>query len=101
MPIYPHSRYASGTAVRLANSSSVYNVTVLRSVPSGASGYTLYTWANGDRPDTVAQKLLGNPTLWWAIFDINPNMIDPMNVPAGTLVRIPLGPVQGQGTLIQ
>jgi hypothetical protein len=49
----------------------------------------------------VAAQLLGNSSLWWAIFDINPEIIYPLNIPPGTVVRIPNNPVMGQGTLVQ
>jgi len=101
--ILPQSRYSAqgATVVRLPNSSGTYNLTVLRTVPSSVSGYTLYTWQAGNRPDLVASQLLGNPQLWWAIFDINPEIIYPLNIPPGTVVRIPNSPVMGQGTLVQ
>jgi hypothetical protein len=45
--------------------------------------------------------MLGNPTLWWSIFDINPNILDPNNVPPGSIIKVPLNPVVEQGTLLQ
>lgn len=85
----------------MPNSSGVYNVSVLRTVPMNNANYRLYIWQAGDRPDLVAAELLGNSTLWWAIFDMNPEIIYPLNVPPGTVVRIPSTPVMGQGTLLQ
>ena len=101
MSILPQSRYQSGVLTRVANSSGTYNLSVLRTTPAVSTNYKLYVWKEGDRPDIVAAKELGNPTLWWAIFDINPELIYPLGIPAGTVVRIPNSPVQGQGTLIQ
>ncbi len=103
MSISPQSRYNSvgATITRLPNSLGLYNVSVLRTIPSSTSSYTLYIWQSGDRPDLVAANKLGNPTLWWAIFDINPEIIYPLNIPPGTAVRIPSSPVMSQGTLIQ
>lgn len=101
MSILPQSRYNEATVARLPNSSGTYNITLLRTVPSAKASFSLYVWQPADRPDTVAQRFLGNPHLWWAIFDINPELIYPLKIPAGTAVKIPVNPVQGQGTLIQ
>jgi hypothetical protein len=101
MAIGTQSRYTQGNLLRMPNSEGTYNVSVLRTVPAQAGNFTLYIWKASDRPDLVATRLLGNPSLWWSIFDINPEIIYPLNVPAGTVVRIPIGPVMGQGTLIQ
>lgn len=103
MSIGPQSRYnAQGSSiVRVANAAGQYNLTVLRTVPPSLASYELYVWKASDRPDLVAQEKFGNPQLWWAIFDINPEIIYPLNIPAGTAVRIPTSPVMGQGTLIQ
>jgi hypothetical protein len=95
------SRYNLGTITRMPDSTGTYNVTVLRTVGASLVPYTLYIWKEGDRCDLVAYNLLGNSSLWWSIFDINPELINPLSVPAGTLVRIPQGTVMGQGTLLQ
>jgi len=101
MAISPQSRYTQGTVVRMPDANGNYNLTVLRTTPAGQADYRLYTWQRGDRPDLVAYEQFGNPALWWAIFDINPELIYPLNVPPGTVVRIPVNPILGQGTLIQ
>ena len=101
MSISSQSRYVQGKLTRIPNSSGVYNLSVIRTVPNNTSGFSLYVWKSLDRPDLVAHTLLGNSNLWWAIFDINPELINPLNVPAGTVVRIPINPVMGQGTLAQ
>lgn len=101
MAIAPQSRYQQGLLTRMPDSSGTYNLTVLRTVPASSASYSLYLWKAGDRPDLVAYRLLGDPSLWWAIFDINPELIYPLNIPPGAAVRIPSNPVSGQGTLLQ
>lgn len=101
MPIFPQSRYTQGTLTRLPNSGGTYNLTVLRTVAGQNVPFSWYIWQNRDRVDVVANRFLGNPHLWWAIFDINPEIIYPLNIPAGTPVRIPSAPVAGQGTTLQ
>jgi hypothetical protein len=99
--IRPQSRYVQGTVLRMPDSEGTYNVSVLRTVSAQIKSFSLYVWKSGDRPDLVAYRLLGNSELWWAIFDINPEIIYPLNILPGTVVRIPTGPVMGQGTLLQ
>lgn len=100
--ITPQSRYQqSGIVTRVPNSSGTFNLTVFRTVPGGTSSFSLYIWKERDRPDIVSNKTLGDPALWWAIFDINPELIYPLNIAAGTVVRIPLGPATAQATLLQ
>jgi hypothetical protein len=96
------SRYSRGTITRLQDSSGNYNLSVLRSIPATANiGFKLYIWKQGDRPDLVAFRLLGDSRLWWSIFDINSEIIYPLLIEPGTIVRIPNNPVMGQGTLNQ
>lgn len=85
----------------MPDSNFIYQQSILRTVPGSTSLYSLYTWKAGDRPDLVAYETLGNSQLWWAIFDINPEIIYPLNVEPGTIVRIPSQVVMGQGTLTQ
>lgn len=99
--ILPQSRYQQATLTRLPDATGTYHLSVLRRIPTTAQTFSLYVWQANDRPDTVAARGLGNARLWWAIFDINPEIINPLNVPAGTVVRIPTTPQQGQGTLLQ
>jgi len=49
----------------------------------------MYEYVEKDRLDTLAQKYLNNPGLWYEILDINPEIIDPTNIAPGTLLRIP------------
>ena len=96
------SRYASGTLTRLQDSKGHYNLSVLRNVKATPNViFSLYVWREGDRPDLVAAQKLGDSRLWWAIFDINPEIIYPLGIPPGSIVRIPAQPVMGQGTLNQ
>ena len=101
MTVLLTSRYINGSLVRLPNSSGTYNLSVIRTTPAVSAAYTLYIWKVGDRPDIVAYRLLGNASLWWAIFDINPELIYPLNIPPGAVLRIPTIPQIGQGTVLQ
>jgi nucleoid-associated protein YgaU len=62
---------------------------VLRSFPSYKVTYFFYTWVETDRLDRIALRFLGASTLWWQIMDINPEIIDPLTIVPGTVLRIP------------
>jgi hypothetical protein len=88
--IYSDSRYADGNIFVAADSrKNTYEVTVYRAFPTVSSEFFLYEWVQGDRPDTVAHKLLGSSDFWWKILDINPEIINPLHIPIGTALRIP------------
>ena len=88
--IYSDSRYADGNIFVASDSRKrTYEVTVYRTFPTLSSEFFLYTWVQGDRPDIVSHKLLGDSEFWWRIMDINPEMINPLHIPIGTTIRIP------------
>lgn len=88
--IYLDSRYSDSRLYRALDSrTGKYNVTVLRQYPVYETGYFLYEWKETDRLDTLALRYLGSPALWWKIMDMNPEIIDPLNIKLGTQLRIP------------
>lgn len=101
MSIGPTSRYANGVVTRMPDGTGTFNLSVLRTVPRSRVPYSLYVWQSGDRPDLLAKSVYGDPSLWWVIFDANPQVLYPLNVPVGTVIRIPTGPPNGKGTLLQ
>jgi len=88
--IFLDSRYAEGKIIKpynvLRNS---YELTVLRQFPNTLSGVIYYEWTDGDRIDLVATKFYGDPEYWWQIMDINPSILNPMEITPGTIIRIP------------
>ncbi|WP_409238344.1 hypothetical protein [Streptomyces sp. PA5.6] len=48
-----------------------------------------YRWAEDDRVDSVAADYYQDPTQWWRIADVNPQILDWTSVAPGTIVRIP------------
>jgi len=96
MTIYVDSRYANP----ILNENHVipkawdaqrqeYHIVIFRNWPVYSTKFTVYEWVEGDRLDNVANKFLGNPQFWWKIMDINPEVINPTNIPEGTQIRIP------------
>lgn len=65
------------------------SVAVFGSPPPSISSFTYYTVGQGERFDTIAAMLYGQPTLWWRIADANPEVWYPDNLVAGSIIRIP------------
>lgn len=88
--IYNDSRYATGRIFKAYDSrKQVFSTTVFRRFPTSTNTYSVYTWVERDRMDIVAEEFLGSPDSWWKIMDFNPEIIDPLNIPVGTIIRIP------------
>lgn len=45
-------------------------------------------WADSSRLDTVGSSLFDEPEQWWRVMDLNPEILDPLSLTAGTLLRI-------------
>lgn len=58
------------------------------SIPDYTVG-SYHVWRSSDRIDMVAEKYLGSGDLWWMIADLNPEILDPMAIPPGTLLKVP------------
>lgn len=91
MPIHGDSRYAEGRVPFKAHDSrtNTYQATVMRSFPYQTNQFYYYVWLDNDRIDKVAYKLTGDEQFWWRIMDFNPEIIDPLNIPVNSLLRIP------------
>lgn len=88
--IFTDSRYADGLFFKAYDSRlRQYNNSVFRNFPQTTEEYYYYVWVDKDRIDLVAYKLLGNSDFWSKIMDVNPEIIDPFTIPAGTTIRIP------------
>jgi hypothetical protein len=92
--IFSDSRYAPSAGSTLvfkawnANKQQ-YDATVFRNWPTYSENFSIYQWVEDDRLDNISLKFLGDPTLWWQILDINPEIVNPINIQPGTLLRIP------------
>lgn len=51
--------------------------------------FTLYQVQPGDRWDKIANRFYGDPSLWWRIADINPELFDPRAIRPGIILRVP------------
>jgi hypothetical protein len=88
--MYADSRYYNGQFIVAHDAKRMaYRTAVLRTFPTSTVSFFYYSWTEGDRIDVVAHKLFNEASLWWTIMDYNPEIIDPLNIPPGTLLRIP------------
>ena len=93
MAIYSGSRYEYSTVGYL--SGDPYGVESTQPIlfyyfdEIGTITYKEYEWKLGDRLDVLAFQMYRNPSLWWVIAEHNPEAVDPANIPAGTVLRIP------------
>ena len=88
--IYSDSRYIDGTLqVVYREYSGNHEQAVYRTWPSYTIDYLWYTVTDIDRIEGIAARFLGNPELWWKIMDVNPEILNPFEIPAGTALRIP------------
>lgn len=61
-----------------------------RSDISRFTNFTTYTTGYGERLDRIAARLYGDPTRWWEIADINPEVSYPGYLPPGSVLRVPV-----------
>ena len=88
--IYLDSRYVDGNiVVPFRPISNTYEYSVYRTWPVYSSNFYYFLVNEVDRIENIAALRLGNPTFWWKIMDINPEILNPFEIPPGTLLRIP------------
>lgn len=93
MAIYSGSRYEY--SVLAYAPAGMFSPEVVRPVlfyyfdDIGTITYSNYEWKVGDRIDLVAFNTYRNSRMWWVILEHNPEIIDPTDIPAGTILRIP------------
>ena len=88
--IYLDSRYADGTVFKAYDArNSTYQLTVFRNFPVYKTSFFTYEWVETDRIDDIALQFLGKSEFWWQIMDLNPEILDPLNILPGTHLRIP------------
>lgn len=86
----PLSRYTNGIVT--SNRSGVNFLFLRRPLKLAEDDGDVFVMVTQDlekRPDLVAYKAYGNPTLWWVIYEFN-QIRDPFfGLKAGMLLRIP------------
>lgn len=84
------SRYSKTLRIVDDDTGTVYHETINKYIlkESTDDKYITVEDTEKDRLDIIANKMYGNPTLWWVIAIAN-NMVDSFNVPSGTVLRVP------------
>jgi nucleoid-associated protein YgaU len=93
-PANPNSRYYGAAIEDLTRPDGTpvkYLARRLIPQPSVYTATTTYVIADGDRLDNLAQRFLGDPSLYWMICDVN-GTTDPDDLTAqpGRTIEIPL-----------
>jgi hypothetical protein len=88
--IFLDSRYAQSTVFKALDArTGSYQLTIMRQFPTEIAGFFWYEWTAADRLDLLASQYLGDTNMWWKIMDVNPEVINPLNIAPGTQLRIP------------
>lgn len=84
------SRYINDAIDVVTDSRGTHQVVNVPTIPeTRAYDFTYYLTDDSDTVDYLAHALLGDGALWWILADVNPEIIDWTNLPAGTILRIP------------
>lgn len=90
--IAENSRYANAAIERATDAKGVTRPTLYQQpIAGGTTRYRFHRASQGERLDLLAHSLWGDPNLWWVIANYNPEVTTPDDVPAGMLIRIPVG----------
>lgn len=90
--ITANSRYSNDALSMITGLDSKQRTTILMAEPSPTQfSFTTHVVTGVDRLDTLADTYLGDPSAWWQIADINPDVtIDWSIMPVGATIRIPV-----------
>lgn len=90
MTVSATSRYLNNPVVTLPDPSGLARKVITNSPPEAVViTYTSYLVQGGDRIDMLAQSFYGDPTMWWAFANGNPEILDWSNLESGTIIRVP------------
>lgn len=91
MTIYLGSRYENST-VDFFNTSpdGDQNVVVFGDIYFYETlSFSEHVFVDGEKLSNIANDVYNKPDRWWLILDNNPQIVDPFNIPVGTVLRIP------------
>lgn len=91
MSIAADSRYVFGDYETVQVSPTAFDVAVFSgNVVITDVPISFYMSVQGDRFDKLAARYFGDGTKWWVIADLNQEVRWPGDIPAGSVIRIPL-----------
>lgn len=76
--------YKSSSRYRLSDNGRFAN-----RVPTETTRYYQYVAKDGDTFTLIASRIFNDPSRYWEIADINPQVEWPDRIPVGTVLRIP------------
>jgi hypothetical protein len=91
MSIYKTSRYNDSeiTYLSIVENGDLTPVVDYVFATLGTLTWSDYVWRDGDRLEKVSQDFYSSPHSWWIIAEANPEIEDPLNIPAGRTIRVP------------
>jgi hypothetical protein len=88
--ISANSRYANSTLTPATNLDGNDILAIVFSEPVNTPiTYQNYVITGTDNIDSLAYKIFGDATLWWAIANLNPEILDFSMLVTGDTIRIP------------
>jgi hypothetical protein len=58
-------------------------------LPVAKRGYITYVVREGDTIENIATRYMGNPSRYWEVADMNPQVKFPLDLTTGMLLRLP------------
>lgn len=91
MSIYQGSRYEYSVVdfIAVSEDGDANAVVFYETEDIGVITYKEHTYKQGERLDNISFDYYQDPSLWWVILDVNPEIVDPTNIEPGTVIRIP------------
>jgi hypothetical protein len=89
MPVPRTTRFVGLPALQVIGPDGLpRQVLGLRLTSEAVAGTAVHRVVQGDGPDLIALRHLGDGELWWRVLDVNP-LRYPLDLPPGTLLRLP------------
>jgi|HubBroStandDraft_2_1064218.scaffolds.fasta_scaffold2068661_1 hypothetical protein len=89
--ISSNSRYSNSTLTPATNLDGDDILAIVFTEPVNTSiTYQNYVVTGSDTIDGLAYKIFGDGTLWWAIANLNPEILDFSELTTGQTIRIPV-----------
>ena len=89
MAIAPNSRYASADIVTFDVNGNSRQVIMPIEPSVSTFTYINHVYAGDETIDGLAYAYFGDPTQWWQIANVNPEIMDWNSLIPGTTIRIP------------
>lgn len=91
MTIFIGSRYENEAPFSFADpDTGQVKETVLSTREGNAStSFRYHLWSETDRVDRIARNYLADAEYWWYVMDANPEILSPLDIMPGDVIRIP------------